>query len=113
LSLSGRLAASRYAGAWYISVMLNNRRRVSEAQYRWARLRATVSMVFLNPLAVVIPGFLVVGIAMIAARELAPRHWPGACYEAHLESRGARPGQIPVCVKHTPFSNGQPFPHST
>lgn len=70
-------------------------------------------MVLLNPIAVVFPGFVLAGIAVIAARELAPHYWPGACYEAHLEARGRLGNQMPVCVKHVPFVYGDSTTHSS
>lgn len=95
--------------------MLNNRRRATDAALRRARRGAAFSMLFaLRPPHVVVTGFALVGLILIASRELAPHHWLGACYEAHLESRGGRyPGQIPVCVKHVPFAGGLSAAHAS
>jgi hypothetical protein len=85
--------------------MLDNRsRRRPEAHLRWARMRTSISMVFMNPIAIVFPGFILAGIAMVTVREMVPHPWLGACYEIHLEARGR--GQTPVCVKHIPFAGG-------
>ena len=88
--------------------MLNNRRRVTEAEFRRARWKAGWSGLFaLKPPQIVFLGFALVGGWLIASRELAPHNWPGACYEAHLESRGGRfPGMVQVCLKHIPFAGG-------
>jgi hypothetical protein len=69
-------------------------------------MRATISVVLTNPLAIVFPGFILVGIAILAVRELQPRPWPGACYEAQLGARSRLGGQMSVCVKHIPFATG-------
>jgi hypothetical protein len=87
--------------------MLNNRRRMTDAEFRRARRGAGVSSLFaLKPPQIVILGFGLVGLLLIVSREFAPHNWPGACYEAHFESRGGRsPGMIQVCLKHIPFAN--------
>jgi hypothetical protein len=85
--------------------MLDNRRRQTAAQLRWAHMRTTISMVFMNPVAIVFPAFILMGVAIIAARELKPHAWPGTCYEAQL-GRSRLGGQMSVCVKHIPFAAG-------
>ena len=84
--------------------MLDNRRRRTESQLRWAHMRANISMVFMNPVAIVFPAFILMGIAIIAARELKPYSWPGTCYEAQL-GHSRLGGQVSVCVKHIPYAN--------
>jgi hypothetical protein len=74
----------------------------------WARICANISLLFIaNPLALVIPGFLLVAVAIFASGEFIPHHWQGACYEAHLGARG----QL-GCVKHIPFANGPSTRHA-
>jgi hypothetical protein len=87
--------------------MLNNRRRITDAQFRRARRWAAFSMLFaVRPMHMVVSVFAVLGLVVITARELAPHHWPGACYEAQIEIRvGRHPSRIPVCVKHIPFAD--------
>lgn len=88
--------------------MLDNRsrRRRTESQLRWAHMRTTVSMVFMNPIAIVFPGFILAGVAMLTVREFVPHPWPGACYEMHLEAGSRLGSQTPVCAKHIPFAGG-------
>ena len=87
--------------------MLNNRRRVTDAEFRRARRRAGFSSLFvLKPPQIVVLGFVLAGTVMIVAREFVPHPWPGACYDAHFESRGGRyPGMVQVCLKHIPFAD--------
>jgi hypothetical protein len=80
--------------------MLNNRRRTSDADIRRARRQAAFSMLFSNPLHIVVAGFALVGLISIVSLEFKPLHWLGACYQ--LELRG---GRVPICMKHIPFSN--------
>ncbi len=85
--------------------MLNNRRRVTDAEFRRARRGAGFSSLFaFKPPQIVILGFALVGTFMIVSREFAPHSWPGACYEAHFESRSGR-GMVQVCLKHIPFAD--------
>jgi len=85
--------------------MLNNRRRITDAELRRARRRAAFSTLFaVKPIHMVLSVFAVVGVVVVTSRELAPHHWAGACYETQVEILGGRhPSRIPVCVKHIPF----------
>ena len=84
--------------------MLDNRRRTSDAAHRRAQRRVTVLMLLSSkPLRLVVPVFVLLGIFMIAERELIPQHWPGACYAAQIDNGGRR--ARPVCVKHIPFAD--------
>jgi hypothetical protein len=95
--------------------MLNNRRRVTNAEIRRARRWAAFSALFtFGPVHIAVSAFAVFALFLIASTELAPHPWLGACYEAQVEVHGIKhPSRIPVCVKHIPFAGGFSATHSS